>query len=438
MTARSIVSDIVRDAVRDVVRGVGGGSASATLAFHAAAGDGSDVFQAQLVGTGTPTFTTPAGYLVPDGDSGYYESLSSGDAPIYGARWDSGTPYVDDSGGTPLAEAPSLMSQPALTNLLLSSNDLTNAAWNISGSVTRTFDQTGLTGAANDATLLTSTGNGSQVGQTITLPTQNTSYVLVGRYKKTAQTAQMTVQALNFGVSATYRVDTNGTTVTNISTQEVRCDVDGDYVTMYMRFNPGTGTTGNIFSKFAVSGTSGESFIVLNMELYEADTIAQVRRCAPIVTGASTVTVPIVDGDYDDANHSDTEGLYYFEFALASDSADLSGDIGILSLNAGADLAYFDATNDDFESTDGTNTATASQAITADTFYPVSIAYGGGKLRVRVNGTWGTEQSYDGAFASGSALEIMRSIGSAGRIRNLRRYNASYADAVTQAETLDP
>ena len=97
-----------------------------------------------------------------------------------------------------------------------------------------------------------------------------------------------------------------------------------------------------------------------------------------------------------------------------------------MSLNGGADLTYYDGTNSNVESADGTNTATASQTVADETVYKVGLIYGDSKMRVCVDGTWGTEGTYDGAYPTGTVLELFNDHGYSGKIRNLKRYNLAY------------
>jgi hypothetical protein len=71
-------------------------------------GEGSHVLEAQRVGSGVPTFTTPAGLLLPDHE-GLYHAFDAGEAPWHGAR--------------------------RVENLLPSSEDLTNPDWEASATV---------------------------------------------------------------------------------------------------------------------------------------------------------------------------------------------------------------------------------------------------------------------------------------------------------------
>ena len=183
--------------------------------------------------------------------------------------------------------------------------------------------------------------------------------------------------------------------------------------------------------------TQTGSIVVGNVESHLNKTIAQVRGLGPIFTTSSAVSTDAIDPlSFDDANHADS-GAYYFEWNPAYATSEVSGDLELLSLNGGADLAYYDGTNGDVESADGTNTATKSQTVADGTTYKVGIAYGDSSSRVNVDGTWGTVQSYDGAFPSGTVLEMFNDHGYSGAIRNLQRYGvSSYDDAESKVEEL--
>ncbi|MCA9326872.1 hypothetical protein KC976_04715, partial [Candidatus Saccharibacteria bacterium] len=127
-------------------------SVSNPLVWHAAYPDSDGVMQAQLIGSGTPTFNVDAGLLLPD-CQGVYVAISEDTPPWHGARWSGGVAYGTDGSGDPLDPLPSLYGAPAYTNSLTYSNDLTG--WSQVGTSVSALDAVGLTGAPNTATTLT-------------------------------------------------------------------------------------------------------------------------------------------------------------------------------------------------------------------------------------------------------------------------------------------
>lgn len=164
--------------------------------------------------------------------------------------------------------------------------------------------------------------------------------------------------------------------------------------------------------------------------------VAEIRGRPPIFCTTSSVSTDATLEKFDDANHSDTEGGYYIEWIPTAATADMSGNQQILSLNNGADLLYYDATAGTIKSTDGTNTASVSLTVVADTTYKIALAYDASNLNVAANGTWGTSQSYDGAFPAGTELDLMLSAGYVSRVRSLKRYNGSYDDVKSALDVL--
>ena len=109
-------------------------------------------------------------------------------------------------------------------------------------------------------------------------------------------------------------------------------------------------------------------------------------------------------------------------------------------MNASADLLYNDATNLQLESADGTNTGVKALTTTNGTKVQAALAYGGSTMKLNADGTWGSEATYDGAYAFGSpvTLSILRSSTYAIQMRDLRRYDGTYADVQTTLDTLLP
>ena len=143
---------------------------------------------------------------------------------------------------------------------------------------------------------------------------------------------------------------------------------------------------------------------------------------------------------FDDANIDHTSGAIYFEWQPTVAASEVSGDLELLSLNAGADLAYYDGTNSQVESADGTNTGVKSLTIVKDTTYEVGVIWDAtaGNMRVNVDGTWGTEVSFDGTYTVGTVLELFNDFGYVNKMRTLKGYSGSYSALQSQIESLMP
>lgn len=156
--------------------------------------------------------------------------------------------------------------------------------------------------------------------------------------------------------------------------------------------------------------TSGDAVIVGNAELHTDTDLENVRGCGPIFTTTAAVSTTADDYSYAIANHSDTEMTYACEWTPGYSASEATGDQEIITLGTAPDMLYHDATNGDIESTDGTNTSTKAETITAGTTYDLEVAYstGADSLQVSVDGTGGSDVAYDDAFPTGTKISLFR------------------------------
>ena len=165
--------------------------------------------------------------------------------------------------------------------------------------------------------------------------------------------------------------------------------------------------------------------------------IASTRGSSPLFSDSgSSTTINASDSDLPDDNHSASQGGYFAEWTPQFATAEVSGDIEILSLNDSAGLLYYDATNSQLEATDGTNTAVVALTIVSGTTYKVWVAYGGTSLQVGVDATTGTAGTFDGAFATGTKMEVINPSANTTLIRNVRGYDSNFADSVATLQAL--
>lgn len=141
------------------------------------------------------------------------------------------------------------------------------------------------------------------------------------------------------------------------------------------------------------------------------------------------------------ANHDNTEGGVYFEWKplYSQNTLDQSGALGnveILSLNSAEGFLYYDYLTQKLTTTDGTNTATVDLVLVQDTKYRIGVVWGSSRLQVGVNGTWGTEVSYDGAFPTGSRIDIFREPHGPNLWREYRGYQIDIDSAKSEISTL--
>jgi len=393
-----IVQPIVRGIVSSIARGLSSGGGSDPLVFHALDTVSGSFVNDVIVGTGSLTEAcTSIRYLPDDTSPPVWQSFASTvPGKVYaGAKW-------------------WLYGAKASTNDQIRSKDLTNAEWTASN-VTVAFTATGMTGSSNDASDLTATsGNGTVIANAITDASD--------------------AQATRWFIKRKTGTGTINITLDNGSIwQDVTTEVD---------------STSGFNECFEVNAalanpqigirivTSGDAVYVGNAEAHLGGLEAAVRGSSPVFTAGSTVTINATDDSFDDAEHTVAQGGYYVEWTPQFATSEASGDIEILSLNNSAGLLYYDATNSELEATDGTNIAVVSLTIVSGTTYKVWVAYGGTSLQVGFNSTTGTAGTFDGAFATGTKIEIITPTGNTSLVRNMRHYSGVFASTVATLQAL--
>ncbi|MCA9328030.1 hypothetical protein KDA14_05865, partial [Candidatus Saccharibacteria bacterium] len=386
------------------------------LVWHAAYPDSDGVMQAQLIGSGTPTFNVDAGLLLPD-YQGVYVAISEDTPPWHGARWSGGVAYGTDGSGDPLDPLPSLYGAPSYTNSLTYSSDLTNAAWVKSGTGTAALDAAGLTGAPNTATTITDSDSGGETKfqNSLSPITANTNthtvrffllkdsnttrFPELGIYINTAcrafihfntQTGAITEVASRCAGTFSYEANVLHGAFGGAGGWEVLIQItNANYTSFVPSIEPAGGSVAG-----TISSTVTGSCVVGNVEAHFNKTIAQVRGSSPILTAASTVTTTAITDVHDSGNWVDTSGGLYCEVTLQVAQNILS--------------TFLDVSGSTFRLNDGTNTATA--AWVTNTAYQLGIAWdaSAGTMAINVDGTWSSNATYDGTLLAG-ALDIFRS-----------------------------
>ena len=102
--------------------------------------------------------------------------------------------------------------------------------------------------------------------------------------------------------------------------------------------------------------------------------------------------------------HATAEGTLTFKWKTGYSSADVSGNLNILSFDGTTDSAIsYDADNNLIKITDGTNTASKALTVVADTEYMIQATWGlvsgSPKMQIAVNGTAGTQATFAGTFS---------------------------------------
>jgi hypothetical protein len=392
-----------------------------------------------IVGTGSITEARTSTIYCPD-DSNIYQSFATTVPGEYyhGAQW-------------------WLYHAPALTNHYAYSNDQTNLAWTKSAGLEPPLrNQTGMTGAANTACLIDDQRTGASeqedLDQAVSIANDSSTHTV--RYfilKDTDETRYPEFEILfNNGTIQRRNIFLNTKTgatadLLDVGTSSVEVNDAGLWWEVLMELTNNTSGNTVLLARiwpaasddFATEdGTVTGSIVIGNAEFYKDTTIKEVRGSGPIFTANSSVTVNATDISFDDANHSDTEGGYFFEFTPFYASAEVSGDIELLSLNSSADLLYYDGTNSQIESADGTNTNVKALTTVSETAVKCALAYGSSSMRVNVANSWGTAGSYDAAYPTGTKLEVCTPVANVHLTRNIRRYDQSYADVQSTLDGL--
>ena len=430
-----ITSPITRPITSRIASAIAGarvGGAANPLVWHAAYPDSDGVMQAQLIGSGTPTFNVDAGLLLPD-YQGVYVAISEDTPPWHGARWSGGVAYGTDGSGDPLDPLPSLYGAPSYTNSLTYSSDLTNAAWVKSGTGTAALDAAGLTGAPNTATTITDSDSGGETKfqNSLSPITANTNthtvrffllkdsnttrFPELGIYINTAcrafihfntQTGAITEVASRCAGTFSYEANVLHGAFGGAGGWEVLIQItNANYTSFVPSIEPAGGSVAG-----TISSTVTGSCVVGNVEAHFNKTIAAVRGSSPIMTTSASVTASAITDVHDSGNWVDTSGGLYCEVTLQVAQNILS--------------TFLDVSGSTFRLNDGTNTATA--AWVTNTAYQLGIAWdaSAGTMAINVDGTWSSNVTYDGTLLAG-ALDIFRSPAGVGLIRNIKRYKAS-------------
>jgi hypothetical protein len=238
---------------------------------------------------------------------------------------------VTEAIGTPLAELPSLYAAPALTNQVQWSRDLTNAWWFLlSGTAVVTYDQDGLTGEPNTASLVDDqdAGNANVVYKNFPITADGNPRTARFFIKKDSDQTRFPQLEMTSGWISRWALDTSLGTLVPYSGNDASADavVDsvGDWWAITMTVdNDGAAAQTYVYMTPAARSTQTAdgalepalqgSIIVGGVELYGNQTIAEVRGAGAIVTAGSTVTSTEVWNDYDIANNNQAQSAYYVE-----------------------------------------------------------------------------------------------------------------------------
>lgn len=352
----------------------------------------------QSTGTGTPTLTRTTTQYVLD-NAGVYQAISANQPAWYGARYSGGVAYADDGAGNLLSPLPLLQVDPALTNSLTYSRDLTNAAWTATN-MTTAYTSAGLTGAANTATRLTATADNATIIRAAATSAASGTHASKLYLKRITGTGTISITL------------DNGSTWTDVTSSvgATWSEVIDDQAAL---------TDPQVGIKL---GTNTDAIDVGNAGLFLTKTISQVRGAGPIFTTTAAVTTGAQWLAYDIGNHSNNNGAYYMVLQplVSKTEQDV---IGTQRINSYA--PYLSATGGALSLHDGANLLTSALEYSANDAIKLGFAYRSASQDFNTNGTWVGSATYDGAydFVAPSLSSILYTTKATYRIGDLRRYH---------------
>ncbi len=349
-------------------------------------------------------------------------------------------------------------SGPLLTNDYASPNtDLTDG-WTEVGTGTVTFDQIGISGVSNQASLVTNTSSSDRylVQKTAgNFSIDNNPFcgkLVIKKEISAVSNARLligNIQSPQADISLKFNAQTGLISIISVTASNTAFEVRdyGDWweVTVQLNKNGSVGNKGlwlidpaynddgSTIQDLTVQG----SITIGEVAIYEDVTIGNIRggavepRFGPTgsVIDISNIHVPA-------SNHSNTEGGYYIEWRPMYSQSEISGHVEILSLNDAVGLLYYDHSTKLLTSTDGTNIATVALILVKERKYHLGVVYGSSSLRVGVDGVWGTQIAYDGGFAGGGLFDILRNPEGVNYWRELRGYQDTYANVFAEIDLL--
>ena len=270
----------------------------------------------------------------------------------------SGVPRLDypAAGG-----CPSLLVEPAATNLALQSRDLSNIVW-VKLNVTAAKTAIGADGVASGATTLTASAASGTILQTIVSASSSRIFSAYVRRRTGTGTVEITQD--------------NGTTWTAIT-----------LTASYQRFLSPTGTITNPIFGFRIL-TSGDE-IDVDFTQQEAGSVA--TSAIPTVAATATRNADVISKTGVSGFIGQTEGTIYAEVNTRA----LSTGVGrqILSINDGTlgnRIELIKSATDQIEgfiSVEGTTQAVISTDTNQNGFYKIAFAYASNNIVLYVNGS---------------------------------------------------
>jgi hypothetical protein len=373
-----------------------------------------------------------------------------------------GSNVVTEAVGTPLAEMPYLQYYPAATNSCLYSRDLTDASWQ--QNTYATYDQVGLTGESNTATLADDPESSSilfrkQSGLVISADTA--TYTEVVYFKKDTDQTRYPAVYLSMG-GGSGPVACRGCIDTQTGYSWINYNPDasgvievidlGDWWKVLVQLtnngtktdiNPGMYPANTATLDGNEDATATGSVIVGNVEVYLNKTIAEVRGLGPIFTTTAAVSTDAVAYEVDYNNNDAFEAAWYAECSISDITTLTNGNGSIISQNQFNDnVGVMLYRGQDFGATPPV-ISKASVFTANDISKKLATVYSlvAGTLAINAEGSWSLDTAGFTSQAGTPKLYFMRtgtvSWMRARKLRNVKRFDIdSYADGKTIIDDL--
>lgn len=386
----------------------------------------SHVMQGVVVGTGTLSVGRTSPIWARDADYVYHE-FGSGELAWEGGRVTgavgSRVVYDTDSGGTEYAVPPCLIIAPTAENLCFQSNAVTTSPWAYSGTAAAVQNISGLFGANTGWTITDNdAGTSAGVQQSLSISTDNAPYVFRFWVPKTTGAGfHPRAQMLFSGGSAVaeylfyINTDTGAHNTPPLGTMDVyddggpfwqvlcRLTDTGSNNSLLVRFQSSS-HTGNFVNNVLLEGSSG----FCQGEVYKNATIDFVKYLPPLPTTTTSGSRVADTYTYNSVNLNSASGDVYVEANMTQDSNIVSSFLARAS-----NLAYL---------TDGANNV-SGPTIPLDSWQRIGAAWDDTALLMAVNveGSWSSDQSFDGGMLSG-VFDLARNAPGVIRLRNIQTY----------------
>lgn len=418
----AITGRITVPIVRSITGSLVGDSAPAgpqAPAFHALTPDPiTHAMRGVLLGAGDLTPSHTAAIYQPDHE-GVYQKFPA-NAPVWkGARCvltgaagsDVSAVYGDDGAGTPLPEVPKLYAAPAATNKMnWSRNFADDALWKLQVGATRLGSIVGLDGTAGTGQKISS--DNAQVFAFIyrvnTISATNPSTVVM--YTRISET-NSTLALIGQADSVWYAIYNPQTKAVLDSSGISAVEIVNSGDVQKVMVTPSMAITDRVVIHPNRNKTS-QYLGLLQVEIHEGKSIAQVRDLGPIFTTTAAASTDKTVYSFDVANNA-ANCAWYFEAQSSVAQAVLDGFVSIVG--------------SDWQLNDGTTAIT--RPWTADTMQKVGIVAYGAFMAIKVGSTWSADVAYDGMLLQG-ILDLFRTVDMGpAYMRDLRRYDISSLQA---------